>query len=583
MKCKSSMATKSKNVRDIPLNSGYQDNMTLDTAIIGAGCSGLYSGYRILSDLFAAGAIPLGGAGTHIFDMGDRIAGRLESVVLPQMDIAGELGGMRYLTSQAIVTTLIETVFKDWLTPVEFPMGKDERLLVYLRKQRLKASDWDEAHKANDKLVTRYFLNPDDVGYSADELFNKVIYDVLMADPWCKAKYGSQIIQDPKKPYNYTFKINSVEWDDIKPNLTYQFDGPYKGMKVNDLGFWNLVKDRVSEEGYSFLNQAGGYYSNTINWNAAEAFPYMVGDFSNAETTYKTIQGGYDQIAYALATAYTGYQGSQIWIKNRLHTIERSDKRNYRYKLVMHNIDANKRWNVYADKVILGMPRRSLELLDQECFLFKDKKMKYQLESVIKEPSFKLLMGFEAPWWRNAPFNIDSGHSITDLPMRQCYYFGKDLDDQRSMFLASYNDMQTVTFWKALDDNQVDRFEPKIQGLPPLKNKASAVMVAEAMNQVRELHGDASIPDPYVALYKDWADDPFGGGYHAWKAAYNIKEAMEFMRKPLKDDNIFICGEAYSDQQGWVEGALCVAEKMLQDHFGLKGPAWLDPTYYLGW
>jgi hypothetical protein len=46
---------------------------------------------------------------------------------------------------------------------------------------------------------------------------------------------------------------------------------------------------------------------------------------------------------------------------------------------------------------------------------------------------------------------------------------------------------------------------------------------------------------------------------------------------------VHICGEAYSDQQGWVEGALCVAERMLQEHFGLKWPKWLDPNYYLGW
>jgi hypothetical protein len=58
---------------------------------------------------------------------------------------------------------------------------------------------------------------------------------------------------------------------------------------------------------------------------------------------------------------------------------------------------------------------------------------------------------------------------------------------------------------------------------------------------------------------------------------------MEYMRKPMSTENVFICGEAYSAQQGWVEGALCVAEKMLQDHFKLAWPEWLDADYYLGW
>jgi hypothetical protein len=58
---------------------------------------------------------------------------------------------------------------------------------------------------------------------------------------------------------------------------------------------------------------------------------------------------------------------------------------------------------------------------------------------------------------------------------------------------------------------------------------------------------------------------------------------MQFMREPLRGEGIYICGEAYSGQQGWVEGALCVAEQMLQQQFGALRPAKLDKDYYLGW
>ena len=40
-------------------------------------------------------------------------------------------------------------------------------------------------------------------------------------------------------------------------------------------------------------------------------------------------------------------------------------------------------------------------------------------------------------------------------------------------------------------------------------------------------------------------------------------------------------GEAYSFDQGWVEGALDTAESMLQDFFGLPCPNWLSNTYDL--
>jgi hypothetical protein len=44
------------------------------------------------------------------------------------------------------------------------------------------------------------------------------------------------------------------------------------------------------------------------------------------------------------------------------------------------------------------MPRRSLELLALNNPLLQQDEFTHQLESVIMEPSFKLLLGFEKPW-----------------------------------------------------------------------------------------------------------------------------------------------------------------------------------------
>lgn len=158
------------------------------------------------------------------------------------------------------------------------------------------------------------------------------------------------------------------------------------------------------------------------------------------------------------------------------------------------------------------------------------------------------------------------------------------------MLLGSYGDMETETFWKALSDDKV-LFEVKAAKSASLKElhqlndvQAAKLMVDELMNQLRELHGkDVTIPEPYVTYFKDWTDEPFGAGYHAWKAGFSVGDVMKYMRKPKHDEQIHICGEAYSDQQGWVEGAFCEAEKMLQDYFGLKRPFWLPENYYLGW
>jgi hypothetical protein len=73
----------------------------------------------------------------------------------------------------------------------------------------------------------------------------------------------------------------------------------------------------------------------------------------------------------------------------------------------------------------------------------------------------------------------------------------------------------------------------------------------------------------------DWSSNPFGAGYHAWAAHYDICDVMEKIRKPTQlidglDANIFIVGSAYSNDQGWVEGAFCTAESVLKDFLGVQ-------------
>ena len=38
----------------------------------------------------------------------------------------------------------------------------------------------------------------------------------------------------------------------------------------------------------------------------------------------------------------------------------------------------------------------------------------------------------------------------------------------------------------------------------------------------------------------------------------------ELIIQPRKDAGVYICGEAYSDAQGWVEGALQTADMVLK-------------------
>ena len=183
-----------------------------------------------------------------------------------------------------------------------------------------------------------------------------------------------------------------------------------------------------------------------------------------------------------------------------------------------------------------------------------------------------------------------AGRSVTDLPIRQTYYMGTECEQEggeptmNSLLMASYNDIETIPFWKGLEKGkefvgyQPNQTECKYEDhkiVPQHEYQITQEMVDTAQFQISVLHNQKGLPTPYSAVYQEWSANPYGGGWHEWKAGYRIDEIMCRMRNPVKEQDIYIVGEAYSYEQGWVEGALNTAESMLEEYFDLKIPSWL--------
>jgi len=533
----------------------------LDTAIIGGGCSGAYSAWRLQQTCGKTRSIAL-------FEYGDRIGGRLYTVTLPGLpNVKAEVGGMRYIPDEhKLVAGLVACLE---LETKPFPMGAPAPVgsqcnLFYLRGKHLRL------HELADPAKVPYNL------------------------AWSERGLG---------PTNLQVQVMNA----LFPNM--QDLGLCDLMKVNAFGkplwrygFWDLMYRVLSNEGYQFMRDAGGYDANVANANAVTQLPAT--EYSD-DTRFLTLKEGYDQIPITLVKRFNDEpggvlpRGQRVFMNHRLAEIAPSDVEGSRYKLVFERTETEDGKTrvlrdtapviVHADRVVLAMPRRSLELIRGA--FFEDPWLKKNLKSVLVQHAFKLFLAYERPWWR--ALGLVAGRSVTDLPIRQVYYFGTESEQPggqpwlNSLLMASYNDISTVPFWKGLEDG------PEFQGYRPgcsddamptvlrMQRQPTEEMVQVANSQLAEVHALPEIPAPYSAVYHDWSSDPYGGGWHEWKANYRLDEILWRMLKPVESDDIFIVGEAYSFSQGWVEGALATAEAMLEEHYGLERPTWLAKDYAL--
>ena len=214
------------------------------------------------------------------------------------------------------------------------------------------------------------------------------------------------------------------------------------------------------------------------------------------------------------------------------------------------------------------------------------------LNSVTCEPASKLFLTFAQPWWKKVATppqqtktTIESGQSSTDLPMRLCYYLGSESDGE-SLLLASFSDSIAVEYWNGyFPQSRFGKSDSAGNGTGKrpgdLLMDPPPAMVLDAVRQLSAVH-DLDVPAPLSAAFVDWCANPYGGGFHFWNTHVRSWEVMPRIRRPVPGANVFLCGEAFSAKQGWVEGAINTAEVTLEAYFGLPRPTWVPEDYDFG-
>jgi hypothetical protein len=477
------------------------------------------------------------------------VGGRLDSYTFDEpggVEVTVELGGMRFQKSQALVWALIQAL---GLQTTAFPLSKNR--LFYLRNTKI----WEnEITNPNAPVQLPYQLPPTERNLTADGLFNLAVSNAV-GNPNAY-KWDTRQWRDYVTANNYSSpKRNPVR---VFDNAAYQ-----------NIGFWNLLYDQVSEEGYRYLTEAGGYDSNTINWNSSVAMPYVASGDYGSSASYLRLVGGYstlpDELAQSISSQLT------ISFNTRLKGFIKNNDLIDVAILTKQGVEKS----FQTKYLMLCMPRRSLELLDPDTEFGTYMRGAHLFDTVIRQPSFKLLLLFDVEWWKQIRIRgtglTPYGPTITDLPLRMIWYFddpvvrrsdGKQVATKYWALLAAYSDMVTEQFWTVLRELEA--------GAPPGQPAVPAPpeMIKMALFQLGQVHG-TPIPQPVRGVFRDWGLDPYGAGYHAWAAHRSPWTMFKVMLKPMPDYNVFVCGEAYSLDQGWVEGALRTAETVLTQYFQL--------------
>ena len=525
-------------------------NQIIDVAIVGAGVSGLYSAWRLKSDAGQPGRT----LNVHVFEGSERVGGRLLSVKPPFVnDTFVELGGMRFTEAHVLMCGLARAL---GLASGELPDANANNI-AYLRGQRLKMSD---------------LTDPDRIPYVIDEsLRNRESLSNLVAVAAVRS-LGPAF----KELLDIDLTLETLESVTAEHWRTIGERGSFEGKPLYETPLRYILERTLGHGAVQLLQDSLGYDCILWTWSAADGFPFNLTDMRSA-VRHMHLVDGFSALPRRLHEKVLAL-GVNVQLNTRVRSVEDTLLPDGTTGIAFTTVDDNGTEALsVARKLILAMPRRSIELLDRKGPLFDSRGAGFKslLESVSPVPLFKIALCYENCWWEKVVGGGSNGKSVTDLPMRQVYYWKVNPHDQQGVVLI-YDGGLTKSYWEQLDNAAAPKPQVKLTGRKEgvdlwADYAAPSRIIFEAHRQLLELHGlpESEVPAPYAAACMSWNRDPFGGGAHFWNMGVRSHEVAEQILHPIERCPIYLCGEAWSHEQGWVEGALATSEAMLTRHFGL--------------
>jgi monoamine oxidase len=481
----------------------------LDVAIVGGGVSGCYAAWRL------SARAPNRSVG--VFERSDRIGGRLWSVKPTGMsEQVAELGGMRIANNQTPLLNLTRLLN---LTLDPYPATEPDNFF-YLRGMRTRAKDLVCSPEFG------YRPRREFEGKTGDELFAYALQELTGKTEWTRETFAT-----------------------AKPSMTFQGD------PLNEFPYEYVFRQLLGTEASRFLLETTGYGRPNINivqFLEEGALDLFIKGF-------KHVRGGYDLVPKGLAEQAKA-QGSTFTMGMSLVDLQFDGE----LTVLTFASGSGPTTEVRAKHVILTIPDTAYEFIDPKSPLSQPNGMTNLLANLLGVLATKVYVNFPSQWWRQ--LGMIGGRSITDLPMRQCFYLNDP--SGRGLTLSPYASGEASEgFW-----------HPLLQ--PTSKHRMSADGHAgkAIVDQLNEMHG-TTVPQPSELIYRTFDGGHVGRGWNMWAPGANVASIVPKARQPLNDRRVFCCGQATAEIQGWVMGTIGATESVLRKNFHLARPGWWPESY----
>jgi cytochrome b5 len=276
------------------------------------------------------------------------------------------------------------------------------------------------------------------------------------------------------------------------------------------------------------LEQIYEYWSEIAIMNSNDALLLFKNDF-NKKMQYYMLKSGLSSIIKLLSN-YFRELGGKIKTSSYLDTIKFSNDKHILN--VLENYQKQVKYQ--CNHLVLAIQQKDLLKLEH---LTKNIHVTKMLKSVSPQPLYRIYAKYPVKngksWFHNMPKIATNLHLKFIIPY----------DYDKGLIMITYTDGKYAKYWN----------QKLLEG--------EKIFMKQLNLELSQLFPEKEIPDPLWIQHHYWNS---GAAY--WKTGVESHKIIPKMISPYgEEENIYICGENFSNHQAWMEGALQTSELVIDE------------------